>query len=173
MEEIKDSGSRREFSTGAVRDMAEGKGRFDLMPLMVVSALFAREDKHFAEIIECVNSALELFRMGGNLQSCLFAVSAIDKYCREFCGGSKETAMLEVAKHFERGAKKYGEYNWQKGLPPSCYIDSAMRHLIKFRRGDDDEPHGIAFVWNMMCFAWEVEYSDRADSYHEVAKDEH
>ena len=26
---IKDSGERRKFETGAVRDMAEGKGRFD------------------------------------------------------------------------------------------------------------------------------------------------
>lgn len=29
---IQDSGDRRAFSTGAVRDMAEGKGRFDLVP---------------------------------------------------------------------------------------------------------------------------------------------
>lgn len=29
---IKDSGNRREFETGALRDMSEGKGRFDLMP---------------------------------------------------------------------------------------------------------------------------------------------
>lgn len=29
---IKDSGNRREFETGAKRDCAEGKGRFDLMP---------------------------------------------------------------------------------------------------------------------------------------------
>lgn len=29
---IKDSGERTEFSTGAVRDMHEGKGRFDLLP---------------------------------------------------------------------------------------------------------------------------------------------
>ena len=29
---IKDSGTRREFETGAKRDCAEGKGRFDLMP---------------------------------------------------------------------------------------------------------------------------------------------
>lgn len=34
---IKDSGNRREFSTGAVRDMAEGKGRCDLLPLTEVS----------------------------------------------------------------------------------------------------------------------------------------
>lgn len=29
---ILDSGERREFSTGAVRDMAAGKGRMDLLP---------------------------------------------------------------------------------------------------------------------------------------------
>ena len=36
---IKDSGDRTEFSTGAVRDMREGKGRCDLMPLEVVADL--------------------------------------------------------------------------------------------------------------------------------------
>lgn len=30
--EIKDSGERTQFSTGAVRDMSKGKGRFDLLP---------------------------------------------------------------------------------------------------------------------------------------------
>ena len=36
MAELKDSGNRREFETGAVRDMAEGKGRCDLLPLDVI-----------------------------------------------------------------------------------------------------------------------------------------
>ena len=36
---IKDSGHRREFDTGAVRDMAEGKGRFDLLPWTAISEL--------------------------------------------------------------------------------------------------------------------------------------
>ena len=30
--QIKDSGNRRKFDTGAVRDMAFGKGRYDLLP---------------------------------------------------------------------------------------------------------------------------------------------
>jgi hypothetical protein len=30
--QLKDSGRRRKFSTGAVRDFAAGKGRFDLLP---------------------------------------------------------------------------------------------------------------------------------------------
>ena len=32
MSKILDSGNRTEFSTGAVRDMQEGKGRYDLLP---------------------------------------------------------------------------------------------------------------------------------------------
>lgn len=36
---IKDSGNRTTFSTGAVRDMHEGKGRFDLLPMCVLMRL--------------------------------------------------------------------------------------------------------------------------------------
>lgn len=37
--ELKDSGNRREFSSGAVRDIAEGKGRCDLLPLGVIGEI--------------------------------------------------------------------------------------------------------------------------------------
>lgn len=37
--EIKDSGERQEFSTGAVRDKKDGKGRFDLLPPRTIRAL--------------------------------------------------------------------------------------------------------------------------------------
>jgi hypothetical protein len=36
---IFDSGQRREFETGAVRDMAEGKGRYDLLPWEAIEEL--------------------------------------------------------------------------------------------------------------------------------------
>lgn len=36
---IEDSGNRREFGTGAVRDMAEGKGRYDLIPWEAIEEL--------------------------------------------------------------------------------------------------------------------------------------
>jgi hypothetical protein len=36
---LKDSGERREFTTGAVRDCATGKGRYDLIPPEAVRAL--------------------------------------------------------------------------------------------------------------------------------------
>ena len=40
---LKDSGTRREFETGAVRDMAEGKGRCDLLP----ACALLRLSKHY------------------------------------------------------------------------------------------------------------------------------
>ena len=64
------------------------------------------------------------------------------------------TMLLEVSKHFEDGAAKYGEKNWTRGLPLHCYIDSAIRHYLKWCRGDTDEPHDRAFCWNLLCCAW-------------------
>lgn len=43
MTQIIDSGNRTEFATGAVRDIQQGKGRFDLMPLDVMSEVFGVE----------------------------------------------------------------------------------------------------------------------------------
>lgn len=143
--EIKDSGDRRTFETGAVRDMQEGKGRCDLMPLEVVTRLTSQD-----EIFVYLSSFMKTNNTR-DLIAALFEFS-MAQYT------NVETMLLEVAKHFEDGARKYGENNWQKGIPPSCYIDSAIRHYLKYLRGDDDEPHDRAFVWNIMCCIWEVDY---------------
>ena len=37
--ELKDSGARRSFESGAVRDIADGKGRCDLLPLDVIGKM--------------------------------------------------------------------------------------------------------------------------------------
>ena len=75
------------------------------------------------------------------------------------------TMYLEVAKHFEEGAKKYGEYNWQKGIPVKCYIDSAVRHYLKWLRGDTDEPHDRAFCWNILCAIWTCKHKPELNDY--------
>ena len=68
------------------------------------------------------------------------------------------TMFLEVSKQFEDGARKYGDRNWEKGIPLHCYIDSGVRHYLKHRRGDRDEPHDRAFIWNLMCAMWTQEH---------------
>ena len=152
---IKDSGTRREFQSGAVRDIQEGKGRCDLMPLHVIGTYYKVVNDGTHEDIYWVFHDINHFQRTNDI---------IDLYraLERFYGFSDhETMFLEVAKHFEEGCKKYGENNWQKGIPPKCYIDSAVRHYLKWLRGDKDEPHDRAFVWNLMCCIWEVDYREK------------
>jgi hypothetical protein len=90
---IKDSGERRQFDTGAVRDIQEGKGRMDLLPW---------------------------------------------------------AAVMEISKHCEAGALKYGEHNVDKGIPTHSLCDSAARHLAKYLDGWKDEPHLLDAAWNLL-----------------------
>ncbi|WP_196037125.1 dATP/dGTP diphosphohydrolase domain-containing protein [Anaerotruncus colihominis] len=97
--EIKDSGERTQFDTGAVRDMHTGKGRMDLL----------------------------LWE-----------------------------ALVEVSKHCEEGAMKYGKRNCEKGIPIHSLTDSAFRHLAKYMMGMKDEPHLRAARLLVSClpFTW-------------------
>lgn len=155
---IKDSGDRREYATGAVRDMAEGKGRCDLLPLDVAARIL-QDGKVLRLISEFQRS-----------EDTRFLYEALDIF-RNSCDWDDSTMLLEVAKHMEDGAKKYGERNWEKGLPVDCYIDSAVRHYLKLLRGDDDEPHDRAFCWNMLCCLWTIRHkSEKRESSHETLR---
>jgi hypothetical protein len=147
---IKDSGQRTEFETGAVRDIQEGKGRCDLMPMDVIAILFGRA---FGEV-DCATqifSEIYLFLTSGNYR---FLAEALGLFVEQSDFQCWSDMLLEVSVHFEEGAKKYGENNWQKGIPVRRYIDSAVRHYLMWLRGDTDEPHDRAVCWNLMCAVW-------------------
>ncbi len=91
---FKDSGQRSEFATGAVRDIATNKGRFDLLPF---------------------------------------------------------GAIRQLARVMEAGCAKYGDRNWERGIPMWRYLDSALRHLGCLLSGMIDEPHGPMALWNLAC----------------------
>jgi hypothetical protein len=102
---IKDSGERTQFydengNPLAVRDMHDGKGRMDLLPMCV---------------------------------------------------------LLRLARHYEAGSLKYGDRNWEKGIPCHSFADSAMRHFVKYMDGQKDEDHLIAAIWNLCGLAWTEE----------------
>jgi hypothetical protein len=91
---IKDSGSREQFETGAVRDLREGKGRYDLI------------------------TPIGLRRLAGV---------------------------------YERGCVKYSPRNWEKGMPMSRCLDSALRHINQYLEGYRDEDHLAQGCWNLMA----------------------
>lgn len=143
MVELKDSGARRDFGTGAVRDVADGKGRCDLLPLQVVGYILDNNN-----ILTLISQYVQTGKTGD-----LKAAIRMFAYEQEEWG-SIQTAILEVSKQYEDGCKKYGERNWEKGIPLHCYIDSGVRHYLKYLRGDKDEPHDRAFIWNMLGAIW-------------------
>lgn len=61
---------------------------------------------------------------------------------------------MDLSKHCEEGAKKYGERNIDLGAPQKSLIDSAFRHLAKYHIGMTDESHLRACAWNIL---WALE----------------
>lgn len=152
---ILDSGERRAFTSGAVRDIQEGKGRCDLLPLNEVSLIIGHNAKlQYDPIVRYLAKFTEATEKGERINLLLDVL--------EIFAGANDwdypTMILEVSKHFEEGAKKYGEHNWQKGIPTHCYLDSAVRHLLKWERHDADENHANAFVWNILCMMWTINH---------------
>lgn len=158
MANIEDSGERREFESGAVRDVADGKGRCDLLPLGAVADYLRytvdETDSHIRGWHTL--TYLELFSTKHDA-SCREEIYFLYEALMNFSDENQwdaPTMLLEVSKHFEDGARKYGARNWEKGIPLHCYIDSAVRHYLKWWRGDTDERHDRAFCWNVLCCAW-------------------
>ena len=163
MGNIKDSGDRTEFKTGAVRDMHEGKGRCDLLPLDVICGIYYEKTHHNSRCHVLGN--IQKFMNTGDHNLLMDAIEQFMLLDVPFGDGNWSTMFLEVAKHFEDGAKKYGENNWRKGIPVRCYIDSAVRHYLKWLRGDKDEPHDRAFCWNIICAIWTCENKPELNDY--------
>lgn len=92
---LRDSGARTTFETGAVREPATGKGRFDLVP---------------------------------------------------------PEPLRRLAQHYENGAAKYADRNWEKGVPMGRCLNSCLRHIVDFMAGDRSEDHLAAAVWNLFTY---------------------
>ena len=137
MADLVDGGARKTFESGGMREIIEGKGRCDLLPLVVISGLLGGVD-----ILNCADNYIYT----GETDELYTAL----RHFMDFKGWDMYTAMLELSKHYEDGARKYADRNWEKGLPLHSFIDSGLRHYFKFLRGDDDEPHARAFMWNLI-----------------------
>lgn len=159
---ILDSGERREFETGAVRDCAEGKGRFDLVPLKIFGHIY--NDRIIMALGEC----LELYesKKTGYKEETVYLLQIVFRSAVEkMFDGNWIKAIMELAKHFEEGAKKYDDNNWKKGIPVRCYFDSACRHYAKWVDYQDDEPHRRAVLWNIICAIWTIQNHEPDELY--------
>ena len=66
--------------------------------------------------------------------------------------------LYRTVMQYTRGAEKYGEGNWEKGMPFSRVMDSLMRHVEAYRMGNREEDHLAAIVFNANCL---MDYEER------------
>lgn len=62
-------------------------------------------------------------------------------------------AMLALGRHFEIGAKKYADRNWERGMDWGKCCASLERHLLAWKSGEDYDSetgshHMISVAWN-------------------------
>lgn len=63
-----------------------------------------------------------------------------------------EPMLTRWADHMTKGAVKYGRRNWQLADSEEeleRFKSSAMRHMIQWLRGDRDEDHAAAVMFNL------------------------
>lgn len=160
--QIKDSGARRQFATGAVRDIQHiSKGRCDLLPLREVAECAEGWEPWQKEIL----FLLDAFQTTGVHERLREVLILFGKHRYP----DASTMFLELAIHMAAGSEKYGENNWKLGINAKHYIDSGVRHYLKLLRGDKDEPHDRAFCFNIICAIWTCRHRPELHDYRTAA----
>lgn len=151
------------FETGAVRDLQVDKGRCDLMPLAIIANLIRIWEDNFLDMSHLSETELKSgmlksinnYIYEGDPDNLLHSICYFTLYAITWCEMPQHDmlyyAILDVSKHYKNGLEKYGERNWEKGIPLHSYIDSGVRHLLKYFAHFKDERHDLAFIWNLLC----------------------
>ena len=59
--------------------------------------------------------------------------------------------VKRLARVYERGAVNHGDRNWEKGIPLSRCMESAIRHIYQYLEGMRDEDHLGQAAWNLFA----------------------
>lgn len=138
------------FESGAIRSSKEGKGRYDLVPWVTIAEIF---NENYQPIEDEISFFIEIGKyIASHDETCLLYII---NWLIDEGYGDYYLFIDELAKHFERGAKEYGENNWKKGIPEKSFIDSGMRHTVHWFY-NRDPINLISAIWNFMCLYWTV-----------------
>jgi hypothetical protein len=62
-------------------------------------------------------------------------------------------ALRRLALVYERGIEQKGARTWEKGIPFSRCVQSAIRHIFQYLEGMRDEDHLMQACWNLIAIA--------------------
>lgn len=58
--------------------------------------------------------------------------------------------IAALARTYAEGAEKFGQFNWENGMPVTDLLNHAIAHLFKFLGGDRSEDHLGHAAWNVL-----------------------
>ena len=58
--------------------------------------------------------------------------------------------LQALAETYAEGAKKFGHFNWENGMPAADMLNHALTHVYKFLGGDRAENHLAHAAWNIL-----------------------
>lgn len=145
--ETKDSGKREQFASGMQRDTQDGKLRVDLAfdgPILRI--LFREGPKGDAGLAMC-----DWYETASSSHPAPDEAAKVLRLIAAYEGGMG-ALMTRYAGVMTRGAIKYTARNWMQAdgeAEAARFISSASRHFMQWYRGDTDEDHAAAVVFNL------------------------
>ena len=71
-------------------------------------------------------------------------------------------SLESMVRVLEKGAQKYDDHNWKKGMPTSQISESLLRHMFAFMNGEDNDPEtNESHLGHVMCNAMFLIYNLR------------
>ena len=68
-------------------------------------------------------------------------------------------SLISMVRVLEYGKEKYDAHNWKKGLSYVSTIESMLRHIFSFLKGEDIDPEsGLPHTGHIMCNAMFLDY---------------
>lgn len=62
------------------------------------------------------------------------------------------SALIEEAKGFMLGERKYGRYNYSEGMEASRLVGAALRHILAWQQGENQDPEsGASHLGHARC----------------------
>ena len=74
--------------------------------------------------------------------------------------------LERLAQTYAEGAKKFGDFNWENGMPVTDLLNHAIAHVYKFLRGDRSEDHLAHAAWNLLGAIHSIEMWPQLNAEH-------
>jgi hypothetical protein len=153
--ETKDSGKRQQFSTGMQRDSGDKPLYTEVYaPLdACLTSSYRRIMLYRADLCEKVRCFCTETALYADLVVILRTMHGLESHAanEDLVAGRCLSLDTRYAELMMRGAQKYDRGNWRKAATEEelqRYKDSLIRHTVQYLRGDSDEDHGAAILFN-------------------------